>query len=576
MNVSPRRGRRKIKLRKDQDFVYEERSVDFLLEREDRVEANGSERTLSNNISGSADASVRSKLVDNCGKNNTVAVSTIWSDNLVFTSISHQPYSKSEGTSCSLSLSRSQSPVRSTDSGATAGFVNNICGSDIGYRHNSSTRQDFLDGEECFLSASTTVRTDTSDMEKDYCGECEACLESLPCTAQGEKVSENVDNPMPSNQEVMQALWAAVNNVDSLRLKVSSLERHIINQDQKIDKFIESSKEDSSMDTSKAKVNPGKAKKDRVEEEKARQLILLQERLGSKEHESSISETVESSEAEVVDLKALKKKMTKKQRDLCGRKVADRMHQAGALFPQDDFESATSSGTESDSTTRKCRHKHGKQIKSGAKIKKRPVVQTELWPHTIANEDDGEEVTSENISLAKFFSCFSFIMLSCSKAESKGRTALLHAVSIVLEYLQWSEARAFHNVMLTKIEQRRIDWTADFSGLAENYIDKKVRLSMKAKRYPAGASSSYKANYSTRNIGKGYGANFRSNAASGNNRSLHGVICWQWNSSTCTYGDNCKRWHVCRTCADAGKLGEPHKASTHAGSGSRSRPVERA
>ena len=575
MNGGPRRGSRKVKLRKDKDFVYEEKSVEFLLEREDKVEANGSSRTSRHSSSESADIDITSKLVDNAGKVSTFAVSSNWSDikyTLVYDNSSQHPSGRSVDNISSLSLRRSQSPVRDSDSEAS-GSVNNFTG------YNSSTRQDFL--EDCFLSASPTVRSraDTSDMPD--CGECDACLSDAPCTVSIEELNgasgtanlkEQSDGAAsPSLKEVTEALWAAVDKIGQLTVKVNSLERHIVKQDKKIDTIIESSKEDSSVDTSKVKVKSVKGKKDRVEEEKAKQLKLLQERIRGKDVDDSSK--VESSEDEVASLTALRKKMSKKQRDLCGRKVAARMHQAGALFPQDEFESTTCSGTDSDNGNKKCRH--SSQVKSGAKMRKRPVLQTELWPHTIANEDDGEEVTSENISLAKFLSCFSFIMLTCSKVESRGRTALLHAVSIVLEYLQWSEARAFHNLMLIKIEQGRIDWTTDFSGLAENFIDKKVRLSIKAKRYPAGASSSYKAGYSSKNIGKGYGTNFKSNITSGNSKSLHGVICWQWNNGTCTYGDNCKRWNVCRVCADAGELGEPHKASTHVSSGSRARPAER-
>ena len=466
------------------------------------------------------------------------------------------------GAISSLSLNRSQSPVCGTNAETAGEFV--YIGSGEHYRHNSSTRLDFLEVEERFLSASPTVRTDTSDMEKDDCGECEACVQGLTCNV-------NKQNDTISNQDVMQALWAAVGKVDKLADKVKSLEKHIVQQDEKIDSIIESSKEESSQESAKVKAKPVKAKKDRVEEEKARQLKLLQERLRTK-HVSSSSGNEESSEAELLDLKVIKKKMSRKQRDLCGRRVNARLSQAGALFPSDEFETS-SAGTVSD-IEKSCRHK--KLIKSGAKIKKRPVVQTELWPHTIANEDDGEEVTSENISLAKFLSCFSYILVSCSsKIESRGRSALLHAVSIVLEYLHWSDARTFHNLIMVKIEQGRLDWASDLSGLAENFIDKKVRLSMKMKRYPAGASSSYRSGYSSRNVGKGYSSSFKGNGDKGRNRSLNGVICWQWNNGTCTYGDNCKRWHACKVCAEAGKLGESHKASTHDSSGSRARPAER-
>ena len=544
--------------------------MDLLLARGDKVKANRTDRTSRHNSRRSADVET-SELIKTLGKDNTVAVSENWSnlyDNLVRNNNSNLLSSESAaGAISSLSLSRSQSPVR-TDAEAAADFV--YIGSSENYRHNSSTRLDFLEVEDRFLSVSTTVCTDTSDMENGVCGECEACVQGLICTM------INKQNDTISNQDVMQALWAAVSKVDKLADKVKSLEKHIVRQDEKIDSILESSKEDSSQESVKVKVKPGKAKKDRVEEEKARQLKLLQEKLRTK-HVSSSSGNEESSEAKLVDLKVIKKKMSRKQRDLCGRRVNAKMSQAGALFPSDEFETS-SAGTVSD-IEKSCRHKN--LIKSGAKNKKRPVVQTELWPHTIANEDDGEEVTSENISLAKFFSCFSYILVSCSsKIEQRGRSALLLAVSIVLEYLHWSDARIFHNLTMVKIEQGRLDWASDFSGLAESFIDKKVRLSMKMKRYPAGASSagtgsSYRSGYSSRNIGKGYSSSFKGNGDTGRNRSLRGVICWQWNNGTCTYGDNCKRWHACKVCAEAGKLGESHKASTHDSSGSRARPSER-
>ena len=77
------------------------------------------------------------------------------------------------------------------------------------------------------------------------------------------------------------------------------------------------------------------------------------------------------------------------------------LHCAGATFPDKEFESTSSSGTESDSYRK--RHRRRRKVKSGASVKKRPVVRTELWPNTFANEEDGEVVTSDNISLAKFF-----------------------------------------------------------------------------------------------------------------------------------------------------------------------------
>ena len=176
-------------------------------------------------------------------------------------------------------------------------------------------------------------------------------------------------------------------------------------------------------------------------------------------------------------MKTLKDKMSRKKQDLVGSKVSARLRQAGAMFPE---ESSESSGTDSGSSKRRCRRR-SRKVKSGAKVQKRPVIKTELWPHTIANEDDGEEITSENINLSKFLSCFTYIVTCCGKVESRGRSALLHAVSMVLEYLQWTEARTFHNMIMVKIEQGRIGWDTDFTSLAEDYVNKKVRLSMRTR-----------------------------------------------------------------------------------------------
>ena len=264
-------------------------------------------------------------------------------------------------------------------------------------------------------------------------------------------------------------------------------------------------------------------------------------------------------------MKGIKKKLTRRQRDLCHQQVERRKKEAGATFPEDSFETTASSGNESASVKGSCRHSR-RQIKSGAKVKKRPVIKTELWPHTIANEDDGDDITSENISLAKFFSCFSYIMLDCGINESRGRSGLLHAVSTVLEYLHWPEARTFHNVIMLKLEQGGLDWESDFSALAENFVDKKVRMSVKSKGTTTGTA------YRSGNAGKGYGKGFRGSSAgsnAGKGKGLHGAICWQWNYTSCTYGSSCKRWHVCKSCAEAGKLGEHHKASSHESSGSR-------
>lgn len=103
------------------------------------------------------------------------------------------------------------------------------------------------------------------------------------------------------------------------------------------------------------------------------------------------------------------------------------------IFSEDSSNSSGSSGCDQHDMGRSSGRR---KIRSGARVKKRPVVRTELWPHTIANEKNGDEVDSENIGLATFFSCFTFILMSYGKAaESKGRAALLHALSMVFVYL---------------------------------------------------------------------------------------------------------------------------------------------
>ena len=148
--------------------------------------------------------------------------------------------------------------------------------------------------------------------------------------------------------------------------------------------------------------------------------------------------------------------MSKSQKEECQRKLSASLEYVGANFPEDDFDdpsssSSSSSGRDSSDSDshRKCRKK---KVKSGSKIKKRPVVKTELWPHTIINENEGEDVSCDNITLAKFFTGFTYIMSTVKKGESKGRSALLHAICMILDVLPWSEARTFHNLSMIKIE----------------------------------------------------------------------------------------------------------------------------
>ena len=119
---------------------------------------------------------------------------------------------------------------------------------------------------------------------------------------------------------------------------------------------------------------------------------------------------------------------------------------------------------------------------------------------------------------------------------------------------------------MTKIEQGRINWKTDFLVLAEKFLDHKVRLSLRSKGAVAGQSSSYKPGKGSVPRGTGsYGYRQGSyNTVKG--KPSHSTVCKLWNSGTCGFGDRCKYRHVCWTCAEAGKPGELHKATSHSNS----------
>ena len=154
-------------------------------------------------------------------------------------------------------------------------------------------------------------------------------------------------------------------------------------------------------------------------------------------------------------------------------------------------------------------------------------------------------------------------MTNCGRREAAGRAEFLHAITNVLECLPWSDARAFQNMIMVRLEQDRVDWAEDFSILADIYIDKKVRLNMKSKGSNSG-SSYFSKSSASRGSGRGFKNNFgRTNPGSYRSKSLYAVVCRQWNYGTCGYGDKCRKWHVCWSCAEAGKPGEQHRATSH-------------
>ena len=544
------KGRRQVKPKFVEGFVYDKESLGFLSSR-----ANSGSTTLRHTSQESISTKVSYKESEKTFAHNPWTgiqfLSTDVHDNsqLGSESVGYCLDNRICAPVGSHSLGQQQN-VWSDDSELCFGVNSN------GTRNYSSTRLDYLD-QYSLLSVSPTPRPDTSDMsDKGEKAECE-CTEGVTCSVCTEAGKENDD--------LVSSLNEALRKINFLTSKVTELDLEVkrLKNSSSLSSGSEGTANSKKEGKTKAKSKFSK-KESRVEEEKLRQLRLIKDKLPRKESEGegSASDEDSSDSDRKLDLKALRKKMTKKQREACDRKLSRRLKSAGAAFPEED--TTSSSGTESGTSSRRYRARSKRKVKSGSKIKKRPVVRTELWPHTIANEDDGEEVTAEDIGLAKFFACFTYIMTNCGKVEAAGRGELLHAVSSVLECTPWSEARTFHNLVMIKVEQGRLDWDSDFSLLAQQFLDKKVRLNLKSKSSATGTNIS-KASTSGKTFGKGF-TNPRGGRAFSNsnrNKSMYAMVCRQWNYGSCSYGDNCRKWHVCWSCAEGGKPGEQHRASSH-------------
>ena len=276
------------------------------------------------------------------------------------------------------------------------------------------------------------------------------------------------------------------------------------------------------------KHKPGQSVKNKgklpsVLREKERQLNVLLDKIENSQDSDVSSE-------DELNLGKMNKKLSKKQKTKREERVVALLDQVGGSFPEEEYSASGSSGTGTDSDSGKKKKSRSKRkVKSGARVKNRPVVRTELWPHTIANEDDGEDVTSETIKLSKFLACYSYIMINCEEKEFTGRAVFLHAIATVLECLPWTEARTFHNLVMVKVEQGRIDWTTDFTEIGEQYLNKKVRQNLRSK---GAATSSGSASYS--GFGKGFGSqNYgrsrfnRNEFSTGKNRATISDVCRQ-------------------------------------------------
>ena len=136
------------------------------------------------------------------------------------------------------------------------------------------------------------------------------------------------------------------------------------------------------------KAKSAKDKKDRIEEEKARGLKVMRDQLRDRGRTDSTSQAEGNGSAasSIFELGDVWKKMSKKQKKVCEQKVSGRISQVGAVFQTEESStsgsSSSSSGTNSDSgSRRRSSSRSRRKVKSGAKLIKRPVIRTELWPH---------------------------------------------------------------------------------------------------------------------------------------------------------------------------------------------------
>ena len=561
-----RRSSREVKIKKDSDFEYDD-EVFAALTGANKSSASESERAKVQS------GSVKSLLgwtefeLAHLGASSSVAVEETV-ENVI----------EQSDLTVFLNQSQSQSQFELTTGERPAGAVSNVNSAENLGRRNlstnlerrtSSTRLDFLgspfmDLEGNFLKANSITSMSASESEADNGVNV---LEGETAGGSGTgRASEK-----KSEETLMESLLKVLDK------KFSSIEKTLVKTNKRLDKLEEGSvsgsvrgsvKGSSSESESKGKgPKKSKKKKDRVEFAKDRSLVVSLEKLVQRAKETRTeteedTEDTEETEDEELNLKSLKNGMSKKKKEESRMRAAKRLQQAGGAFPVGGSDTTSSgSGNESDdeSDSRRSRksRKSRNKVKSGATVKQRSVVKTELWPHTIANEEDGEDTTSESISLAKFLSCFTYIMTTCERRESKGRQVLLLALASMLEDLPWKEVRTFHNLVMTKLEQDRIDWKSDFTDLADQHVNKKVRQLLRNRGQPTGTNSIKAAFQSS---GKGFSPNYRSSDI--RNKVVYSTVCKSWNEGSCTFGVKCKRWHVCSSCGQAGRLGEPHKSSS--------------
>ena len=423
MAEAPRRSKRSVKPKQDSDYEYDEEVLDSL---SGRQYLGASFENGSQIVSETATVNcVSENLVTECEELELLVFN--YSENIERTV---------ERVKVVSEVKYYQSPVRYEQAANPRASVSeqNI-NKTSGERRNSSTRLDFLDIEGNFLSADNKSIMSGSGSES---GEISEPQGNRLASAAGRSGTQN---SVTLDTALAEAVMAALDKMDKVAEEVKSMKVRLetveSNSVRGSVRGSASESESKGKGSSKSK-SKGKSKIERVEFERNRQANILIEKLldrakAAKENETEAEDSQEDSQdSQPQDLKTMRGSMSKKKKEESRMRAAARLEQAGALG-LDGVDSSSSSESGNESEAKKSR-KSRRKVKSGAKVKQRSVIRTELWPHTIVNERDGEVTTSEDISQAKFNSGFTYIMATCEeKEESSGRAVLLHALSTMLE-----------------------------------------------------------------------------------------------------------------------------------------------
>ena len=168
---------------------------------------------------------------------------------------------------------------------------------------------------------------------------CTSCIDEIVCPAcsRGAVGGDDAD--------IAASLKEALGKIDFLTKEIKSLRV-------KVDKLESSNVESVSSDSGssgergrkarKSKTGNSSKKKDALEDEKVRSLRLMKSKLKDRGKASSISADDETSDSSL-DMDKMRKKMSKKEREACERKIAAQLKASGAAFPEEESESGTDS-----------------------------------------------------------------------------------------------------------------------------------------------------------------------------------------------------------------------------------------